>query len=217
MRIRIRLSNRPAKLAVCLRRLVQHIERQPQIDLDPKNVSAWYGLGRCYYSQSSFGDAEQAFQYALKLDPNDLQAKINLALTFDILNKSVEADSEFRRAIAQANADPHADQWPYLDYGSFLLSEGKAAEAVPLLEKAVAIAPQCADCHGKLGRALKATGKNAAAIAELEKAVALDPNNAQLHYALGHAYQAAKMTDKAKKEFAIAAKMYASKDGSRKR
>lgn len=182
------------------------------IDLDPKNEPAWYGLGRCYYSQSSFGEAEQAFRYALKLDPADLRAQGNLALTLEMLNEPAKADAEYRRSIALANSDPHTDQWPYLNYGSFLLEQGKAAEAIPLLEKAIAIAPKCADCHGKLGRALVATGKEHAAVTELEKAVALDPGNAQLHYALGHAYQAASMTDQAKKELAIAAKMYASKD-----
>jgi tetratricopeptide (TPR) repeat protein len=182
------------------------------IDFDPKNEAAWYGLGRCYYSQSSFGEAEQAFRYALKLDPTDLRAQVNLALALEMLNEPAEADAEYRRSIALANSDPHTDQWPYLDYGSFLLEQARGAEAIPLLEKAIAIAPQCADCHGKLGRALVATGKDEAAVAELEKAVALDPGNAQLHYALGHAYQAASMTDKAKKELAIAARMYASKD-----
>ena len=187
------------------------------IDFDPKNESAWYGLGRCYYAQSSFADAEQAFRYALKLNPSDLRAEMNLALTLEMLNEPANAESEYRRSIELANSDPRFDQWPYLNYGSFLLEEGKAVEAIPLLEKAIAIAPRCADCHGKLGRALAATGKNDEAISELEKAVALDPGNAQLHYALGHAYRAAKMPEKAKEELAIAAKMYATKAGSVKR
>lgn len=184
------------------------------IEFNPKNEPAWYGLGRCYYTQSSFNDAEQAFRQALKLDPTDLRAQTNLALTLEMLNEPAKADKEYRSAIALANADPRTDQWPYLDYASFLLDQGKAAEAVPLLEKAVTIAPQCADCHGKLGRALEATGRRDAAVTELEKAVALDPKNAHLHYALGHAYQAAGMAGKAKKELAVAAEMYASKDGS---
>jgi tetratricopeptide (TPR) repeat protein len=184
------------------------------IDFDPNNESAWYGLGRCYYSQSSFVDAEKAFRYALKLDPADLLAQINLALTLEMLNEPAKANKEYGNAIALANANPHTDQWPYLDFASFLLEEGKAAEAIPLLEKAIAIAPQCAKCHGKLGRALEATGKKDAAVTELEKAVALDPKDAHLHYALGHAYRSAGMMDKAKKELGTTAKMYASKDGS---
>lgn len=185
------------------------------IDFDAKNESAWYGLGRCYYSQSSFAEAEQAFRYALHLDPADLRARMNLALTLEMLNQPAKADQEYRSAIALANTDPHTDQWPYLNYASFLLEEGKAADAIPLLEKAIAIAPGCAKCHGKLGRAMEATGKEQAAVTELEKAVALDPTDAHLHYALGHAYKSAGMLDKAKKELAITAKMYASKDGSK--
>lgn len=184
------------------------------IEFDPKNESAWYGLGRCYYSQSSFADAEQAFRYALKLDPQDLRAQINLALTLEMKNEPTKADHEYRSAIALADADPHTDQWPYLDYASFLLEKGQAADAIPLLEKAIAIEPQCADCHGKLGRALEATGQYDAAVTELEKAVALSPKDAKLHYALGHAYRSAGMKDKARKELAMTAKMYASKDGT---
>lgn len=187
------------------------------IDFDPKNESAWYGLGRCYYSQSSFSDAGRAFRKALKLDPTDPRAQINLALTLEMLNEPVKADKEYGKAIALANATRHTDQWPYLDFASFLLEEGKAAEAIPLLEKAIAIAPQCAECHGKLGRALEATGKKNAAVTELEKAVALDPRDARLHYALGHAYRSAGMMEKAKKELAKTAKMYAAKDGSGKK
>lgn len=187
------------------------------IDFDPKNESAWYGLGRCYYSQSSFGDAEQAFRYALKLNPADMRVHVNLALTLEMLNESSKANREYQSAIALANANPHTDQWPYLDYASFLLEEGRATDAIPLLEKAITIAPRCAKCHGKLGRALEATGKKEAAVTELEKAVALDPADAHLHYALGHAYKSAGMSEKAKKELAVAAQMYANKDGSRKR
>ena len=184
------------------------------IDFDPNNESAWYGLGRCYYTQSSFTDADKAFRYALKLDPTDLLAQINLALTLEMLNEPIKADKEYRNAIVLADRDPHTDEWPYLDFASFLLEEGRNAKAIPLLEKAIAIAPKCAKCHGKLGRALEATGKNEAAVTELEKAVALDPKDAQLHYALGHAYRSAGMMDKAKKELAMTAKMYARKDGS---
>jgi Flp pilus assembly protein TadD len=184
------------------------------IEFDPKNEQAWYGLGRCYYSQSAFVDAEKAFRYALKLDGRDLKAQINLALTLEMRNEPAKADHEYRSAIALADADAHTDQWPYLDYASFLLEQGRGAEAIPLLNKAIAIVPRCAECHGKLGRALEGTGKYEAAVTELEKAVSLAPKDAKLHYALGHAYRSAGMTDKAKKELAATAKMYASKDGT---
>lgn len=184
------------------------------VAFDPKNEQAWYGLGRCYYTQSDFPDAEQAFQHALALDPRDLKAATNLALTIEMRNKPKEADAAYQRAIALANADPKTDEWPYLDYASFLLDQGRAADSIPLLRKAVIINPRCADCHGKLGRALVAEGKYKQAVAELEQAVALSPKDPKLHYALGRAYRSAGMTAKAKAELAMTAKLYGTKDST---
>jgi tetratricopeptide (TPR) repeat protein len=184
------------------------------VELDPRNQQAWYGLGRCYYTQSEFPDAEQAFTRALALEPQDLKAATNLALTLEMRNQSDEADRAYKNAISLADADPHTDEWPYLDYGSFLLERNRAAEAIPLLRKATALAPNCADCHGKLGRALDATGKFGEAVAELERAVALSPRDPTLHYALGRAYRSAGMMEKSKQELALCAKLYGTKDST---
>lgn len=184
------------------------------VAFDPQNEEAWYGLGRCYYTQSNFPGAEQAFLRALALDSKDLKAATNLALTIEMRNRPKEADHAYQHAIALADADPKTDEWPYLDYASFLLDQGRAADAVPLLRKAVAINPKCADCHGKLGRALAAESQYKQAVAELEQAVALSPKDPKLHYALGRAYRSAGMEAKAKAELAMTAKLYGTKDST---
>jgi tetratricopeptide (TPR) repeat protein len=184
------------------------------VAFDPKNEQAWYGLGRCYYTQSSFADAQTAFERALALDPKDAKAAINLALTLEMRNQPANADRAYKQAIALADEDPRTDQWPYLDYGSFLLDQGRAAEAVAPLRKAAALAPNCADCHGKLGRALEATGKFADGVKELERAVALAPKDPKLHYALGRAYRSAGMAEKSRQEMALSAKLYGTKDAT---
>lgn len=184
------------------------------VQFNPANEQAWYGLGRCYYSQSAFKDAQQAFARALALNPRDTKAEVNLALTLEMLNQPVTAESDYKHAISLASADPHTDQWPYLDYGSFLLEQGRAAEAIPLLRKSIALAPGCAECHGKLGRALESTGQFKDAVMELEQAVALSPHDPALHYALGHAYRSAGFGEKSRQELAVAAKLYGTKDAT---
>jgi Flp pilus assembly protein TadD len=92
------------------------------------------------------------------------------------------------------------------------LEHDRAADALPLLRRAVTIAPHCVDCHARLGRALAATGNPQAAVAELMKAVALSPADPKLHYALGHVYLSLGMRDKAKAELAISAQLYGSRD-----
>jgi Flp pilus assembly protein TadD len=179
---------------------------------DAQNQQAWYSLGRCYYTQSRFKDAESSLQRALTLDPKDAKAATNLALAYEMDNNIAEADRTYRSSIDLAQADPHSDEWPFLNYASFLLEHDRAAEAVPLLRRAVAIAPGCADCHAKLGKALAATGNSPEAVTELTAAVALSPNDPKLHYTLGHIYQSLGMRDKAKAELDLSAKLYGSRD-----
>ena len=73
----------------------------------------------------------------------------------------------------------------FLDLGWFLLDQDRAAEAVPFLQRASAINTKCADCHGKLGRALMAAGDVRGGVKELEVAAKLDPANPKRHFQLG--------------------------------
>ncbi len=182
------------------------------VAFDPKNEQAWYGLGRCLYSQSEFTEAQQAFRRALELDPQDVKAESNLGLAYEMGNEPEKAEEAYEAAVVLANGDAKTDQWPYLDYASFLLEHDRPAEAIPHLEKAVAVDPQCAECHGKLGRALAETGKAKEGVEELRKAVALSPQDPKLHFDLGRAYRAAGEMDQAREELALSAKLYGSKD-----
>lgn len=179
---------------------------------DPQNEEAWYGLGRCYYSQSRFTDAENAFRRALALNALDGKAEANLGLAYEMDNHPEDAERAYQAAVTLANNDPHTDEWPYLDYGSFLLEHDRPSDAVPLLNRAVAVAPRCAECHGKLGRALTLTGKADAGVGELRKAVDLSPRDPKLHYDLGRAYRAAGQMDRARAEMDLSEKLYGSKD-----
>lgn len=182
------------------------------VAFDPKNEQAWYGLGRCLYTQSEFGEAQQAFQRALALNARDVKAEANLGLAFEMDNKPDQAEAAYKAAVTLANADAQTDEWPYLDYGAFLLEHDRPAEAIPLLRRAVAVAPRCAECHGKLGRALAESGQAKQGVAELREAVQISPRDPKLHYDLGRAYRAAGEMDDARAELALSAKLYGSRD-----
>lgn len=182
------------------------------VAFDPKNEQAWYGLGRCLYSQSEFPEAQAAFEHALTLDPRDVKAEANLGLAYEMANQAAQAESAYKAAVDLADADAQRDEWPYLDYASFLLEHDRPSEAIPLLQRAVAVAPRCAACHGKLGRALAETGKAKDGVEELRTAVTLSPEDPKLHYDLGRAYRAAGEMDEARAELALSAKLYGSKE-----
>jgi Flp pilus assembly protein TadD/4-amino-4-deoxy-L-arabinose transferase-like glycosyltransferase len=73
----------------------------------------------------------------------------------------------------------------YINLGAFFVRTGRAADAVPVLLKAVAVDPSDAAPHLNLGLAYRETGEQQAAVEELTTAVRLRPDYAEAHGALG--------------------------------
>lgn len=177
------------------------------VEFDASNWRAWYDLGRCYYTQNLFKDAQNALERANKLTPNNMQVLENLGLTLDAENLPSQAEALYRKAVGLAQKNSNSDEWPYLNYGTFLISQDRAADAVPQLRSAVAANPKCAQCHLLLGRALAATGHVAKGVHELEQAVALEPSDAKAHYQLARLYRQAGDRARARQEFALTARL----------
>ena len=180
------------------------------LGFDPQNVNVLYSLGRCFYTQNRFSEAEAAFTRVLQLQPNHLKAEENLGLTYDAQNMPDKAEKALRTAAAWAGQQPSTDPWPDLDLGIFLLDQGRAIDALPFLTRAAAIAPDLALSHQTLGRALVAASRAPDGIKELEIAARLDPANPKVHFELGHAYRVAGESDKARAEFAQSKALYGS-------
>lgn len=175
---------------------------QKALSFDPRNVDVLYSLGRCFYTQGDYRKAEALYLQVLEIEPNHVKAEENLGLAYDAENLPEKAEATLRIAAAWAAKQP-SDEWPFLNLGSVLVDHDRAAEAVPVLQSAVKIAPKSPLCHEKLGRALEESGNTAEGVTELEIAVQLDPKNPGIHFELGHAYRQAGELEKARAEFAI--------------
>jgi Flp pilus assembly protein TadD len=186
---------------------IHWLEKAEQID--PKNTSVLYSLGRCYYSKDRFPDARKLFEQILTIDPHNLKAEENLGLVYDATNEPEKAEEALRTAVSWANASG-SDEWPFMDLGGFLLDHDRPGEALDPLRTAVKIKASCASCHEKLGRALLGTKDVHEGIAELEQATQLDPANPRTHYELGRALRQAGEVEKARKELSISQKLYSS-------
>src|SRR5882724_10132609 len=103
--------------------------------------------------------------------------------------------------IASPSRDCSISKLPYLNLGSLLMEQSREGEAIPLLQKAVELAPGDAIGHMKLGTANLRLGKLTDAQRDLERAVQLAPNDAVAHYQLGKLYKQMKALDRAKAEF----------------
>ena len=159
------------------------------VALDRTNQDAWYYLGRAYYTKSRLMEARKAFLTVLDLEPHDAKAENNLGLVFESSGQPDAAIEAYRKAITWQEQSPHPSEQPYVNLGNLLMEQGRSAEAVEPLEKAVALAPDNAFCHLTLGVYYRKVGQVESARHELERATQLDPENAVAHYQLGRLYK----------------------------
>lgn len=73
----------------------------------------------------------------------------------------------------------------YLNLGALLAQNGRPADAIAVLSKAVSLDPDNAEAHFRLGLAYQDAGAAQAAVEELMTAVRLRPSHADAHGALG--------------------------------
>jgi len=178
------------------------------LSTDSANVDVLYSLGRCLYTQNHFDQAQLAFERVLALHPVHLKAEENLGLTLDAENQPQKAEAALRLAAKWAEERDLHDPWPYLDLGTFLLDQQRAAESLPFLKRAAGLAPDLAAAREKLGHALVETGDAKAGVVELEAAARLDPKNPRVHFELGQAYRSTGDAMKAQAEFSLSKTLY---------
>ena len=158
-------------------------------DRAPGNATAWYLRGRTAYNQDRAAEAVEAFERCLALRPRDVRAEYNLGLAYERLQRTREAAAAYRAAILWQSGNSVQDSQPYLNLGTLLLSQSKAAEALDPLRHAVAFAPKNPLAQQQLGLALEAAGQDADALAALTRAVALAPEAEQPHFFLARLYR----------------------------
>lgn len=140
------------------------------------------------------GRPAEALALALPLAPpagGDVVAHRRVGDLLMASDRFAEAASSYRRAIERAGAAPGADAgWRlYLQAGGALDRAGRWAEARPLIEQAVALAPGEAFALNYLGYSLLENGGDRARAATLlERALALRPDDGSILDSLGWCY-----------------------------
>jgi len=158
--------------------------------LAPEDPDACYYLARNLYVLGRYDAAIEPFEKALAAAPEEMLSKVHraTALNFEALGRARDAERDFRQAVAlrRPNGPPGED--PRIDYGAFLLRQGRAPEAVRPLEQAAGELSSSSRANMELGRVLLDLGRLEAAATRLEKAVRLDAGNWSARLLLGTAY-----------------------------
>ena len=146
-------------------------------------------------------EAAGELRSALTLVPDDLGLQKDLAAALYRAKSYDEAVTVLERVtVRDRSADSH-----FL-LGDVLLITGRSTDAIPILEKAVALDPALLVARASLGRAYVQTGKPDAAIPHLKAALEIDEDGS-LHYQLARAYQSTGRPELAKQMLAKYAAM----------
>jgi tetratricopeptide (TPR) repeat protein len=162
--------------------------------LDPRDLDAWYFSGRAYYDANRFEPAIEAFEQALRAGAEQSRVYENIGLARDALGQFDAAEKSLRKAVDLAGG-----AWrPYLAYGAFLFRQGRPRESLPLLRRALSLAPADAGVRFELARVLYHENNLAEAARVLEPALA--SNECRVHNLLARIYSARGETGPAEAE-----------------
>lgn len=140
----------------------------------PDNVQVLRLLGVLYLQQSEWPRALAPLQAALRLDPAQPAALVNLALAQQRLGQPTAALDCLDRALALAPelTEAHSNR------ADVLLDLRRPTEALESAERALRWSPHLAVAHANRGRALLALGRANEALESQERALQIEPTSA---------------------------------------
>jgi tetratricopeptide (TPR) repeat protein len=161
-------------------------ELHQAIALQPHSAVAWFSLGN---AQARFADlalAQKAYETAVHLDPDFVQARIALALVLAQLKQFSAASENLASVLSKLGEGPSA-AYPHYLLGRVLLEQNHPHQALKELGAAVRLRPHYEEAHFTAGLAYMSLHDDRAAADALEKAVQLSPGDAEAEYQLGGA------------------------------
>ena len=196
-----------AGLRQSLESFSQALRADPQLALanagiaDAYSTLAWLEFAR---PRNAFPRARSAALRAIAMDPALAEAHTALGFVSFLYDRAwVEAESEFRQAIALNPNYPTAHQF----YSDYLKAMGRMDEALREVRTALELDPLSLSINTALGHVLYLSRKYDQAIAQYRKALELDPDFAQAHLWFGRPYLEKGMYDRAIEEVQTAVRL----------
>ena len=148
--------------------------------LNADRPEAHTNLGLIYSQSRKPAKAQQAYEHALRLDPQWVPALVNLADLYRAQGRDAEGEQFLKRGLNSAanNADLHHA------YGLWLTRQNRLSEAIDALNQATKLAPDISRYAYVYGIALNSAGQISKARQVLGAAQAKFPENIDILYAL---------------------------------
>jgi tetratricopeptide (TPR) repeat protein/predicted Ser/Thr protein kinase len=144
----------------------------------PDDPRAWFRLGYTCMITQQYESAIDAFEHALKIDPSESAAHVNIATCYNSMRQNEKALASYQRAFA---LDKENLTGPFVnsEYGFLLVRMGRLDEARQTFEKMLAVGTPEKTARGHRSLALLAMyrGRYDEAIRELNEAVSINKTN----------------------------------------
>jgi tetratricopeptide (TPR) repeat protein len=181
-------------------------ELRKAVALQPGSAVAWFSLGNAQARFADLVQAQKAYENAVHLDPDFVQARIALALVLAQLKQLSAASVNLVSAISQLGEEPSA-AYPHYLLGRVLLEQNHPHQALKELSAALRLRPHYEEAHFTTGLADISLHDDRAAADALEKAVQLSPGDAEAEYQLGSAFLRLGETSQAIRPLQLTVKM----------
>lgn len=153
--------------------LLNHVQRWTQAQ--PGSGMAWYILGIAYKKVDQTAKAIDAYQQALRIDPEDAGAWFNLGFAYGKAGQTAKAIEAYQQAL---RIDPeHANAWLGLGFSYGMV--GQHAKAIDAHQQALRINPEHAEAWLGLGAAYAVSGQRDKVLEVYKRLKILDPSSAE--------------------------------------
>ncbi len=160
--------------------------------------------GREFYRKDQDEKAIEAFQLALKLDPDLAEAHFRLGLTYDAIGKEQEAEESYKNAVKSYKKyfslpEHDKDAEAHYNLGQTYAGLSLFTEAVREYRTATRLKNDDADIYYDMGLALARLAQYDEAAAAFTKSLEIDPENYRAEDELAEAREGAKRIKAGKK------------------
>jgi len=172
------------------------------VTVDRSQARLFLDKGKELYRSDHDSQAAEAFQQAVKLDPDLAETHFRLGLAYDALNKAQEAESEYKKAVdgyKKYLVDNPKDAEAHYNLGQAYAGLHLYSEAAREYRQATKFKTDDADIYYDLGTALTKLAQYDEAVVAFSKSLEIDPENYRAQDALEEAREGVKRITAGKK------------------
>jgi len=173
------------------------------LDLDPFAEHVWNNMGLLYSSVENYAKANEAFDYAIAINPHYFSAYFNKADLCIFNNDIPGAIKIYGDLLMQDGANTKA----LSELGNCYEELGNYSDALSAFDRAVMISDDCSDAWFGKGLVYYRQKKYRFSIVSFKKAVGFQPANSDFWFMLGEAYARTRKLDLAIMAYSKAAEL----------